>query len=133
MQSPRLGRGHIPNFVPWFGYLSFYPFWTDELIPSVGLGPETPAPPLPPALEGIPTGGLQLDVEPRRAQVYIDGFYAGIVGDFSGYYHHLELPAGPHRVDILLQGYQPQTFSVVVIPGRTTTHRSSLAWTTKGD
>jgi hypothetical protein len=60
--------------------------------------------------------------------VYVDGYYAGLVDNFSGYYRHLELPAGLHRIDILLPGYEPQMTEVVVSPGRTITHRGTLSW-----
>jgi hypothetical protein len=120
--------------VLWLGYLSPYPYWFDD--PTFVDAPDAVAPPsllspvLPP--ETAPTGGLQLDVEPRRSQVYVDGFYAGVVDDFSGYYHHLDLPAGPHRLDFVLSGYEPLTITLVVSPGRTTTFRGSLTWTTSG-
>jgi hypothetical protein len=45
-------------------------------------------------LEEGPTGGVQLDVQPWRAAVFVDGVYAGRVDDFRGYYKHLELVAG---------------------------------------
>ena len=108
-----------PYFILWFGYL--YSSWTDDLVLTES------ASPLPPPAEGVPTGGLQLDVEPHRAQVYVDGFYAGLVDDFRGYYRHLDLPAGLHRVDLLLSGYPSQTLDVVVTPGRTATYRGTLA------
>ena len=114
------GVARTPFFVLWFGYLTLYPSWIEDWSPAALADA---AEPLPAPPDGVPTGGLQLDVEPRRAQVYVDGFYAGLVDSFSGYYHHLEAPAGPHRVDILLAGYQSQTFTVVVEPGRTTTYR----------
>jgi hypothetical protein len=72
-------------------------------------------------------GGLQLDVEPRRAQVYADGWYVGLVDDFSGYYHHLEIGAGPHVIEIVAPDYAPLIIQVTVSPGRTTTYRGSLA------
>jgi len=73
-----------------------------------------------------PTGGLQLDVEPRSARVYVDGAYAGTVEEFSGYYKHLTLSAGPHRIDILASGYDPLTIDLAVIPGQTRSYRASL-------
>jgi hypothetical protein len=129
-QQRRFGIAHTPFFVLWFGYLSLYPSWIEDWSPTAAGGADQPllAPP-----DGVPIGGLQLDFEPRRAQVYVDGFYAGLVDDFSGYYHHLDVTAGPHRVDILLAGYQPQTFTVVVTPGRTTTYRGTLSWSTSRD
>jgi len=110
----------------WFGYWNFYPFWTLEFTPSVAAAPLA-------WQEGVPTGGLQLDVEPRRAQVYVDGLYVGVVGSFSGYYHNLELTAGPHQIDLLLDRFPPQTINLVVTPGRTTTYRGTLGAVTRVD
>ena len=70
-----------------------------------------------PPLEGAPLGGVQLDVEPRRAQVFVDGSYAGLVEEFSGYFHHLEVPAGPHDISIVADGYEPLSLHVIVSPG----------------
>jgi hypothetical protein len=77
-------------------------------------------------LEDAPVGGLQLDVEPRRAQVYVDGRHVGVVDQFSGYYHHLDLAAGWHHIEIVEPAYLPLTMAVVVSPGRTTTYRGTL-------
>jgi len=73
-----------------------------------------------------PTGGVQLDLEPRRAQVFVDGEYAGVVEDFSGYYHHLMLTAGVHRIEVLMSGYLPLIIEATVAPDRTITYRQSL-------
>jgi hypothetical protein len=79
-----------------------------------------------PVLQGAPTGGVQLDVDPRSAQVYVDGTRVGVIRDFSGYYRHLELSAGPHLVTIVAPSYEPLTISVVVSPGHTLTYRGAL-------
>jgi hypothetical protein len=73
-----------------------------------------------------PTGGLQLALEPRRAQVFVDGAFVGLVDDFTGYYHPLELPAGRHYMEVLSPGYLPMIWDVIVVPGRTLTYRMSL-------
>jgi hypothetical protein len=73
-----------------------------------------------------PIGGVQLDLEPRRAQVFVDGVYAGLVDEFRGYYQHLALPAGLHRIEVLTPGYMPLIFDVAVVPDRTITYRRSL-------
>ncbi len=73
-----------------------------------------------------PTGGLQLDVQPWRASVFVDGVYAGRVDDFKGYYNHLEVVAGPHQITIVEPGFLPLVFDVMVAPGRTTTFRGTL-------
>jgi hypothetical protein len=73
-----------------------------------------------------PTGGLQLDIQPRRARVFVDGRYVGVVDTFRQYYHHLDLPAGPHRIELFESGYVPLIFGVMIVPDRTTTYRSTL-------
>ena len=79
-----------------------------------------------PPLDGAPTGGVQLDVDPRGAQVYVDGKLAGLIREFSGYYKHLEIAAGPHIVTIIAPGYDPLIVPVLVSPGRTMTFRGTL-------
>jgi hypothetical protein len=79
---------------------------------------------LPPG--NAPIGGLQLDVQPWRARVYVEGTYAGLVGEFTGYYHHLDLPAGAHVLAIVAPDYEPLIIDAIVWPGRTTTYRGTL-------
>jgi hypothetical protein len=80
----------------------------------------------PPIVEGAPPGGLQLDVQPWSAEVYVDGALAGRVEQFRGYYQHLELPGGTHVITIVATGYEPLTFAVTIIPGKTITQRAAL-------
>lgn len=80
----------------------------------------------PAALEDGPTGGVQLEVTPWRASVFVDGTYAGKVDDFKGYYQHLDAVAGPHQIVIVEPGYEALVLDVVVVPGRTTTLRGTL-------
>jgi hypothetical protein len=76
--------------------------------------------------EGAPTGGLQIDVQPWSADVYVDGKRAGRVEQFRGYYQHLDLPAGSHTIAIVAENYEPMIFGVMVTPGRTITYRATL-------
>jgi hypothetical protein len=80
----------------------------------------------PVVIEGAPKGGVQLDILPWSALVYVDGALAGRVEEFRGYYHHLELPAGRHAIAIVAAGAEPHVFDVVVVPGKTLTYRASL-------
>ena len=106
-----------------FGLVLVDPFWL-WVLGDVDQTFVPRAAPL--SVESVPAGGLQLDVEPRRAQVYADGWYVGVVDDFSGYYHHLEIGAGLHDIEIVAPDYEPVIIRVVVSPGRTTTYRASL-------
>jgi len=76
--------------------------------------------------QAAPVGGLQLDIQPRQAQVFVDGQYAGVVDEFRGYYQHLELRAGPHRVEVFAPGYQPLLVDLMIVPGRTRVYRNTL-------
>ena len=94
---------------------------------SVVTLPETATLVTPRLAEGAPVGGVQLDVLPWSAEVYVDGELAGRVEEFRGYYHHLEIAAGPHVISIVKPGYDPLTVDVVVVPGRTVTYRATLS------
>lgn len=111
----------FPVRLPWFGLVYLDPYWwaADAVSPEALPPPDGPAP-------DRPTGGMQLDVEPRRAMVYVDGFYVGLVDQFSGYFHHLDLPAGPHFFEFVAPDYEPLLVDLVVAPGKTTTYRSGL-------
>jgi hypothetical protein len=73
------------------------------------------------------TGGVQLDIDPRSAEVYVDGGYVGLIRDFSGYYKHLELAAGPHFIMIIARNYEPLILPVMVAPGGTLPIRGTLS------
>jgi PEGA domain len=64
-------------------------------------------------------GDVRLLVRPRHAQVYVDGYYAGIVDDFDGVFQRLTLEAGPHEIEIAAPGFESQFFDVYVDPTRT--------------
>jgi PEGA domain-containing protein len=106
----RIGIATLPIFWGWGVPL----FYVDSGAPTV---------PLP---DDGPTGGVQLDVTPWRSRVYVDGVLKGRVDDFNGYYHPLELVAGPHQITIVDEGYQPTVVDILVTPGRTTTYRATL-------
>jgi hypothetical protein len=88
--------------------------------------PETTTLSRPSLVDSAPAGGVQLDVTPWAAQVYVDGALAGRVEEFRGYYHHLALPAGPHTIAIIAAGHEPHVIDVVVVPGKTLTYRATL-------
>lgn len=72
------------------------------------------------------TGGLRLKVRPRDAQVFVNGFYAGIVDDFDGLFQSLRLAPGGHKLEIRMPGYETFTLDVHVQPDRTTTIKETL-------
>jgi hypothetical protein len=75
-------------------------------------------------IAGRPYGGVRIVDAPREAQVFVDGYYVGIVDDFDGAFQHVNLEAGAHRVEIQAPGIDPLGFDVMVQAGRTITLRA---------
>jgi hypothetical protein len=115
----RVSRGVRPL---WFGLVTFDRswLWTPTVVGTAIDGPQLSR------LESGSLGGLQLDIDPRRGLVYVDGWYVGIVEQFSGYYRHLDVGAGTHTFEIVAPDYEPLAFEMTISPGRTITYRGSL-------
>jgi hypothetical protein len=75
---------------------------------------------------GYGYGSVRLQVRPREAAVSVDGYYVGTVNDFDGMFQHLDLDAGPHRIDIYAPGYETLTVDVRIDSPRTITYRGDL-------
>jgi hypothetical protein len=73
-----------------------------------------------------PKGGLKLKVEPKDAEVYVDGYYVGTVDDYDGTFQRLSLLAGTHRVEIRAKGYETVNVDVKIEPRETITYRADL-------
>jgi hypothetical protein len=71
-------------------------------------------------------GELRLKVKPKNAQVFVDGRLEGTVDDFDGTFERLRLPEGPHRVELRLEGHQPLSFEVNIVPDELVTYRGKL-------
>jgi len=71
-------------------------------------------------------GELRLDVSPRDAQVYVDGYYAGIVDDYDGAFQALKLESGAYRIEISAPGYETLAFDVRITPGQRIRYRGDL-------
>jgi hypothetical protein len=69
---------------------------------------------------------VRLDVEPEDAQVYVDGYYAGVVDNFDGVFQRLTLHAGPHLIEVRKDGYRPLAIELSLYPGQTVTYRRMM-------
>ncbi len=69
---------------------------------------------------------LRVLATPENAAVYVDGFYAGIVDDFNGYFEGLPLPPGGHEIVLYLQGYRTVRRRVYLAPGSTFTLHEAM-------
>jgi hypothetical protein len=72
------------------------------------------------------TGHVRLKIEPKDAQVYIDGYYVGVVDSFDGAFQKLGLDSGGHRVELKAEGYEPLEFEVLITPGETVTYKGEM-------
>jgi PEGA domain-containing protein len=63
-----------------------------------------------------PGSDLRIQVTPRDAQVYIDGYLAGTVDDFDGVFQRLRVPYGEHEVSIYREGYRTITEKMLFRP-----------------
>lgn len=100
--GPRIGFGYGPDFR--YGY-PYYPTWYQYYSD---------------------VGGLRLEVKPKSAQVFVDGYYAGIVDNFDGYFQHLDLTPGGHRIEVRQPGFAPVTFEAYIQPGQTTDYKARM-------
>jgi len=71
-------------------------------------------------------GELRLQVSPRDAQVFVDGYYAGTVDDYDGAFQSLKLESGPYSIQIVAPGYDTLDFDVRINPGQKITYRGDL-------
>ncbi|MEP6592909.1 MAG: PEGA domain-containing protein [Acidobacteriota bacterium] len=71
-------------------------------------------------------GSLRLKVKPSDAQVYVDGYYTGVVDSFDGAFQRLTIEAGAHKVEVRADGYEPVQVDVMVLPDETITYKGEL-------
>jgi hypothetical protein len=80
---------------------------------------------LPPSSIAGPPGEVRFDVTPKEAEIYADGFYAGLVDDFNDA-QRLQLAPGRHHVALKLEGYDTTEVDLSIESGRSITYRATL-------
>lgn len=71
-------------------------------------------------------GTLRLKIKPRNGEVYVDGYYVGVVDDFDGMFQKLHVESGVHRVEVRAPGYESLVFEVRISPDHLTTYQGEL-------
>lgn len=72
---------------------------------------------------------LHIKVTPdtaKLAAVYVDGYYAGVVDDFDGFFQELPLTPGGHRIVLFLEGYYTVSRNLYLPPGSSYTMREAM-------
>jgi hypothetical protein len=49
---------------------------------------------------------LRIDIQPKRAAVFVDDSYMGHGGDFGGHFHSMLVSPGKHHMKVTLNGYK---------------------------
>jgi len=49
---------------------------------------------------------LRIDIQPKRAAVFVDDSYMGHGGDFGGHFHSMLVSPGKHHLRVTLNGYK---------------------------
>lgn len=101
-----LQRGYYyhPYFGFYFGpyYGPFYPY------PGPFAGPARYA-----------VSAIRARVRPVDTEVYVNGYFAGLVDDFDGLFQRLYLPVGEHDIEFRLAGYETWRQRLYLQPGDT--------------
>jgi PEGA domain len=110
-------RPYRPAVVVVGGY--YDPFWYD---PWYGYGYQYPFGPPPfryPYYAYDPGASIRVEVTPKEAEVYVDGYYAGVVDDFDGVFQRLPVEPGEHEIELYMDGYRAVKQRVYTTPRRT--------------
>lgn len=99
------------------GYFYYDPYWG-----PYGYGYPYPGY----AVGDYDTGEVRLKVKPRDAEVYVNGYYAGRVDDFDGFFQALKLQAGNYHLSVKAPGYEPLDFNVHVTVDHKVTYEGEL-------
>lgn len=63
------------------------------------------------------SASLRLQVTPRETEVFIDGYFAGTVDEFDGFFQRLHLEPGDHNLELYLPGHRKAERKVYLQPG----------------
>ncbi len=113
-----VGRGRVVASPVYAGFGFYDPFyWGWGWGPSWGIAGWYP--PFGPAYAGVQAGSARLQITPKEAEVYVDGYLAGSVDDFDGFFQRLDVMPGAHELTIYLEGFRTITQQVFFQPGQT--------------
>ena len=72
------------------------------------------------------TGAARLQVSPKEAQVFVDGYYVGVADEFDGTLQRLRVDAGQHEVELYLEGYRTVRTPILFRREGTVTIRTAM-------
>ncbi len=79
------------------------------------------------------TSSVRLQVSPKEADVFVDGYYAGKVDEFDGTFQRLRVEPGEHEIQLFLPGHRLYTQKVYLQPGNTFKVRHTMERVAAGE
>jgi len=67
----------------------------------------------------VASSAVRIEATPKNAEVYVDGYYAGVVDDFDGVFQRLYVRPGPHEIMLYLEGYHAVREQLYLTPDKT--------------
>ena len=123
------GHGHVHvgvgfyggyyGFYPWFSWGPYSPYWSPWFYPPYpwyGYG-----------YPYYPQSSVRIEVVPREAKVFVDGYFAGTVDDYDGTFQRLHVTPGKHDILIYLEGYHSLKQSFYLSPDSTYKVKGEMA------
>ena len=93
---PRYGMYYGPNYGPFYPYPARYR-----------------------GTRSYSRSAIRTKVKPVETEVYLNGYYAGVVDDFDGVFQRLHVAPGEHQLELRLEGHRSLTERIYVGPGDT--------------
>ena len=142
-RHPRPGTGHAyrgghyggyyghryPYYGGYYGYPYYYGYYGYPYAWGFGLGwyDGYYTPPYYPYRDYDDAyGQLRILVEPSKARVYVDGYYAGEVDEFDGMFQRLDVAPGRHEITFKLEGYVSHRVKLYAPPDTTVKIRHDM-------
>lgn len=72
------------------------------------------------------SGSVRLQISPRDAEVFVDGYFAGTVDDFDGVFQRLNIAPGEHEILVYLDGHRSFTQRFYLQPGKSFNIRHTM-------
>lgn len=124
--QPYFSPYYYGGFGAGFGLGLYSRFYSDWYAPYYAGYPSFAQYPYPYRSYSGNWSSARVEVKPREAQVYLDGYFVGIVDQFDGVFQRLDLPTGEHELTVYLKGYQPYRQRTLFRPGESYNFRAVL-------
>ena len=118
-----------------YGYPIYHsPYFYDPLWWGFP-GYQFPRYPYPPYGHGYydASAELRVQVSPKEAEVYVDGYLTGTVDDFDGVFQRLRMPLGEHEITVYAQGYRSISHRMLFRPFESYTIKDTMQPLAAGD